>query len=245
MTERGAGSVGRGADWLSLGPSNLVWDRSGLTVLIDEVAAPMPRRIRGRIRLFPDAVEQCEWTLDPAGRHRWAPIAPCARAEIEFERPALSWSGAAYLDMNAGDRPIETDFVRWTWSRAAVPEGTAILYDVIRRTPAKRDARLSLALVGRASGGFEAFAVPPLATLPSTRWGIVRDTGMDPGTSPAVVSTLEDTPFYARSIIAGRLRGCEVTAMHESLSFDRFRAPWVLAMLPFRMPRAVRFFSGG
>jgi len=28
--------------------------------------------------------------------------------------------------------------------------------------------------------------------------------------------------------------------VHESLSLDRFRAPWVQAMLPFRMPRVWR-----
>ena len=49
--------------------------------------------------------------------------------------------------------------------------------------------------------------------------------------------TLEDAPFYARSVIATRLRGEDVTAVHESLSLDRFRAPWVQAMLPFRIPR--------
>ena len=26
-------------------------------------------------------------------------------------------------------------------------------------------------------------------------------------------------------------------AVHESLSLDRFRAPWVQAMLPFKVPR--------
>jgi carotenoid 1,2-hydratase len=28
-------------------------------------------------------------------------------------------------------------------------------------------------------------------------------------------------------------------AVHESLSLERFRAGWVHAMLPFRMPRAL------
>jgi len=34
------------------------------------------------------------------------------------------------------------------------------------------------------------------------------------------------------------LLGESVTAMHESLSLDRFRARWVQMLLPFRMPRA-------
>jgi carotenoid 1,2-hydratase len=34
--------------------------------------------------------------------------------------------------------------------------------------------------------------------------------------------------------------GTPAQAVHESLSLDRFRAPWVQAMLPFRVPRARR-----
>jgi carotenoid 1,2-hydratase len=54
-----------------------------------------------------------------------------------------------------------------------------------------------------------------------------------------VVATLQDTPFYARSVVSTEWYGTPATAMHESLSLDRFRTPWVQAMLPFRMPREV------
>jgi carotenoid 1,2-hydratase len=46
------------------------------------------------------------------------------------------------------------------------------------------------------------------------------------------------TEWPCRSVIDTHLMGESVTAIHESLSLDRFRAPWVLMMLPFRMPRA-------
>jgi carotenoid 1,2-hydratase len=55
-----------------------------------------------------------------------------------------------------------------------------------------------------------------------------------------VVKTLEDTPFYARSIVTSRVGGRPLTAMHESLSLDRFVSPAVQFMLPFRMPRRSR-----
>ena len=55
-----------------------------------------------------------------------------------------------------------------------------------------------------------------------------------------VLKTLEDAPFYARSVISAKLLGEPVTLMHESLSLDRFKMPIVQAMLPFRMPRALR-----
>jgi carotenoid 1,2-hydratase len=51
------------------------------------------------------------------------------------------------------------------------------------------------------------------------------------------VRTLEDGPFYTRSIMATRLLGEDIELMHESLSGDRFASPVVKAMLPFRMPR--------
>jgi carotenoid 1,2-hydratase len=52
-----------------------------------------------------------------------------------------------------------------------------------------------------------------------------------------VAETLVDAPFYARSVLNTRIAGQPVTAMHESLSLDRFSAGWVQALLPFRMPR--------
>ena len=51
---------------------------------------------------------------------------------------------------------------------------------------------------------------------------------------------LEDTPFYARSLLATTLLGEPVTAVHESLSMLRFRQRWVQYLLPFRMPRRAR-----
>ena len=74
--------------------------------------------------------------------------------------------------------------------------------------------------------------------MPPTRWRVRRQTRAEG--MMAVRATLEDTPFYARSLVATRLLGESVVLMHESLDLDRFRAPWVQAMLPFRVPRAWR-----
>jgi carotenoid 1,2-hydratase len=49
--------------------------------------------------------------------------------------------------------------------------------------------------------------------------------------------TLEDTPFYTRSILDTVLDGKPAEAMHESLSLTRYSSPWVKLLLPFRMPR--------
>lgn len=229
MTERRTHAVSRGADYLAIGPSALSWDGSGLTIQINETTAPIPRRISGTVRLFPSAIETRIRTLDTEGHHRWQPIAPCARVEVTLNRPALSWSGPAYFDTNNGDRPLEADFVRWDWSRSRLPGGTGILYDVERR-----DGPLTLAMTYADAGGVADFIAPPRVPLPRTLWRVERTISAG---APTVLETLEDTPFYARSVIAAEMQGHRVTAMHESLSMDRFTAPWVQAMLPFRMPR--------
>jgi carotenoid 1,2-hydratase len=235
MTERGAGALGRGPHWLAIGPSSLLWDQTGLIVTIDEVAAPVPRRIRGTVRLIPSAIETRMLALDDSGLHRWQPIAPCAEVEVSLTSPALSWRGRAYFDSNAGDRALEDDFRRWTWSRAVVPGGTTVSYDV---TPLAAKVAPRLAMRFDAAGGVADLPPLPEATLPRTRWGITRAVGTMRGHIPEVVSTLEDTPFYARSIVATTLTEGKAIAVHESLSLERFRTPWVRAMLPFRMPRA-------
>jgi carotenoid 1,2-hydratase len=66
---------------------------------------------------------------------------------------------------------------------------------------------------------------------------MARETRSDTDYMPRVRRTLEDSPFYARSLISTGLMGVEATAIHESLSLDRFRSGLVKAMLPFRMPR--------
>ena len=111
-----------------------------------------------------------------------------------------------------------------------------MLYDVERRD----GGDLGVAIRVRPSGEVEPLAPIPVVRLPRTRWGVARNTRADAGGVAQVARTLEDTPFYARSVLATHLLGEATSAMHESLSLDRFAAPWVQAMLPFRIPRALR-----
>jgi carotenoid 1,2-hydratase len=98
--------------------------------------------------------------------------------------------------------------------------------------------RRSLGICFDATGAVSTFEPPPDQALPSTSiWRIDRASQCDPDSIARVKKTLEDTPFYARSIIETKLLGQKVAAMHESLSLNRFRAPWVHLLLPFRMPR--------
>ena len=52
-----------------------------------------------------------------------------------------------------------------------------------------------------------------------------------------VQQTLEDTPFYVRSVLEAGVLGERVTAVHETLHIPRLVSTAVQGMLPFRMPR--------
>ncbi len=231
MTERT--SATRTADTLSIGPSTLHWNGTTLTIQIAERTLPTFGRLRGEIRVHPEALTGAAYPLDAAGHHIWTPLAPRAHVEVALENPALHWSGPGYLDSNHGDSPLEDAFSDWTWSRADLGDRTAILYEVTARTAP--GANLALAI--DRTGAITPFEPPPPALLPRTKWRVPRTTRADQGQAN-ILETLEDTPFYARSVLRTNLCGQPVTAMHESLSLNRFRTPIVQAMLPFRMPRA-------
>lgn len=235
MTERGERSLRREPSRLAIGPSAMAWDGRALSIDIEERGAPWPTRVAGRVRVEPVGVHGTSHALDADAAHTWTPIAPLARVTVEFTHPASRWSGHGYFDCNAGARPLERDFVRWHWSRRSDPDGAAtILYDVERRDGTHR----SIALSAPADGGAPTACVPPgRAPLSRTRWGVARTTRCDAGSTPTVVRTLEDGPFYARSVVRSTLGGVAAEAVHESLDLDRFTTPWVQAMLPFRVPR--------
>jgi carotenoid 1,2-hydratase len=236
MTERGCAQVRRSASSLAIGPSTVSWDGIALTIRIEETAAPIPSPLRGIVRVYPKALMNVTYPLDASGRHNWQPIAPCSHVEVQLQRPHLCWRGEAYVDSNCGGEPIEKAFRSWTWSRADLASGTAVLYAVNNDHGADKQ----LALLFKPSGTIEHFPFPSPIELTPTRWGIARETFADENHSVRIIRTLENAPFYARTLISTSLLGQRALAVHESLSLRRFRAPWVQAMLPFRMPRALR-----
>ena len=236
MTERRRTALRRAADTLSIGPSSLRWEDGTLVIRFDEVAAPIPSRLRGTVRLHPPALVGASFDLDGAGRHRWRPIAPRAEVEVSLDSPACSWRGQGYFDTNGGDEPLERGFRAWDWSRAHRPNDTLIFYDVARRT----GDEVSLALRIDPKGGLETVTAPPPFPLPGTFWRVPRTARGQGAEAPRLRETLEDTPFYTRSALDGCYGGERAEIVHESLSLDRLRSPVVRAMLPFRMPR--RFF---
>jgi carotenoid 1,2-hydratase len=235
MTERSAGALRRTATSLAIGPSALHWDGHALTIDVNEVTAPLPSRLRGHIRLTPTGLGRNIVMLDAENRHGWSPIAPTARVTVSMSQPARTWEGHGYFDCNWGARPLEADFAEWHWCRADIADGAAVLYDVTRRD----GSRFGVARRYTRDGNSVAFDAPPETPLARGLWLLPRATRTDPGTRARVVDTVEDSPFYARSVVEMHLLGERVTAMHEALSLDRFDTYWMRLMLPFKAPRAM------
>jgi carotenoid 1,2-hydratase len=233
LTERGSRRVARGARDLAVGPSSMEWDGTELRIAFDEITAPVPSRLRGRVRVRPLEVTGEVFALDAAGKHAWSPIAPVATAEVDLESPRLRFKGAAYFDANAGDEPLEQAFSSWSWSRSSRAGETAVTYDVLR---ADGSRGLFAKVFGAGGAARDLGDLQPMP-LGRTRWGVDRSIQVDGRTSPRLLRTLEDTPFYARSLASASFGGQASTVVHEALSLDRFKQGWVRFLLPFRMRR--------
>lgn len=231
MTERGRESLERSASHFRVGPSGLSWQDDRLVVEISERSAPFARRVAGRIEVQPDYFNTRRFELDAGGRHSWRPIAPAARISVDMQSPSVRWQGGGYLDTNAGERALEDDFENWNWSRGEAAGKTAITYAVNQRDGEQR----ALALSFDSDGKLREFSVPPEVQLPRTGWLVDRPARA--ASIPAVRRTLEDTPFYSRSMLDGQVDGQPARLVHESLAMNRFRSAWVRMLLPFRMPR--------
>jgi len=229
MTERSAAALERGVEWFRVGPSRLDWDGDRLRIDVRERAAPFAQRLEGRIVVRPAFLNLRAFALDACALHTWQPIAPAGEIDVEFTKPAVRWHGDAYFDTNAGARALELDFERWNWSRTGGAGRTSITYAVT--TTAGDERALALEFAG--DGACREVDVPPVVPLEMTGWRVARETRAH--SIPSVVRTLEDTPFYARSVLQSPDH--DAPTMHESLSLARFRSAWVRTLLPFRMPR--------
>ncbi len=233
MTERSRAQLTQTRDMLRVGPSAMHWDGNAMTIDINEIAVPIPRRVKGVVRLFPDQLSTTAFGLHEDGQHLWHPIAPRARVEVDMASPGISWRGSGYLDSNFGREPLEAGFREWQWSRAHLREDVAVIYEGERRD----GSDFAMALRYDRQGVWRDAELPPSAHLPTTSFGMPRRTR---GSNAHVTKTWENAPFYSRSALSSEIYGEPVRAVHESLSMDRFIAPLTQIMLPFRMPRLVR-----
>jgi carotenoid 1,2-hydratase len=199
-----------------------------LTVDLDERSAPFRRAIKGKVVIdMPAHTDRC-YALHSAGEHRWWPIAPTARVKVSLDAPSVSWEGSGYVDTNGGTVALEDTFTDWHWSRAEMgPEHCRIVYEA----HARDGETCLMTLFGGPKTGMASEHSPPRRDLSGGPiWRVTRPARSHQGFR--VQKTLEDTPFYTRSHLHDASGN---SVMHESLDLDRFSAPWVQRLLPFRM----------
>lgn len=234
MTERHGADCERTPDAFKIGPSRVHQDSQGLHFEIEERGMPLPRKLRGRVSVKYPYLNTKEHQLDHNGEHFWRPICPHIDVEVAFNDPALSWQGKGYFDMNHGSAPIQKGFDYWDWSRIPLADGNTHIRYV---TDPVAGTQRALNLIIDPNGSVQAGEETSNVSLPTTKiWQIKRRSGAINGHIPRIAQTMEDTPFYSRSLISvdGVANGL---GTHESLSCKRLRSPIVKAMLPFRMPR--------
>ena len=237
MTERGSSALKQSRTNLLIGPSDLSWDGTSLTINIDEWAMPIPFKVKGTLKLTPHGITQKTYQLDENGRHFWRPIAPSCDVECNMEAPDTSWRGHGYIDSNWGSEPLEDGFTHWDWSRAELKNGAGLLYDAFTKRGVNRQFILKFAR----DGSVEEMPAPPRKSLKKCPiWRIPRTT-LTEDSNPQITATLEDTPFYSRSQIQSEFDGEVCRAVHESLDLNAFSNPIVRCLLPFRMPRRANY----
>lgn len=234
MTERRRADTNRSDTEFKVGKSAVRLEDGRLIIEIDEIGAPFPRRLRGTVSVTLPYMASRDFQLDPNGRHFWSPACTHADISVDFDEPDLSWHGHGYVDMNHGSEPLQKGFDYWDWSRTPLEDGdTLIRYVTDPASGAQRDLHVRISpdgAVAEAKG--EASVDLPSTTL----WRINRRAGTLSGAAPTVRQTLEDTPFYSRSLLAYPT-GTSGLTTHETLDCRRLRSPIVKLMLPFRMPR--------
>lgn len=234
MTERDRRSVARGPDHFYVGRSGIERRGDAYLVRIDERSVPFGTPIKGSLRIVPDFENPASFALTDGDIHTWRPVAPVSRIELSLNQPGVRWSGSGYLDTNYGSRALEDDFIGWDWCRHGHTAGANITYTATLKNGTTR--RLGIAF--DATGAFSHTDVPPSTALPMAAWRVPRAANLDG--HPRVKRTLEDTPFYVRSLLE---TDDARAVMHESLSLNRFVLPWVRLLLPFRMPRRTSLVS--
>jgi carotenoid 1,2-hydratase len=237
LEERAISPRDRAADAVTIGGSTMRWEGDELVVDLDERTTPgshdFRAPVRGRVRFCPEARPQVGLAIDPEGRHRWWPVAPLGRIEVELSEPRVRFRGHGYHDANAGTEPLQAGFDTWSWSRTAGPTGARLAYDVRTRG----GSALSHSFLVRPGGGVEEAPPTTQIDLGRTLWGLRRPARVELGAETRVARVLEDGPFYARAVLDTHVEGAPARAMYETLDARRLHRRWVRYCTAYRMRR--------
>jgi carotenoid 1,2-hydratase len=200
----------------------------------------LPLGLEGRVVFTsdgPTAVPQeGPFVLDRAGAHRWAPVAPRCRVEVDLRSPNVRFSGSGYHDVNHGDEPLGAAFARWHWARSHERDRTRIRYDRALRDGTRRVLDIDHSRAGALVSHRDE---PRAMELAMGAWTLMEPAALrvDEQTILRDVRRVESSPFYAR-YTARTPKG--EPAVGEHLDLDRFGLPMMQKMLPFRARRAAK-----
>ncbi|MFH1132434.1 MAG: carotenoid 1,2-hydratase [Pseudomonadota bacterium] len=233
FTECTKENIERGCETFSVLGNEISWHGDFLSATFDLRSPVCGIPLEGYVRLYPARLFGQAVALDKRKKHFWHPVAPLSRIEVELKKPSISFQGSAYHDANVGLEPLSNGFKMWSWSRAEVRGRAIALYDGME----KDGSKFSLGRIFDPSGENTALGASSKVVLPSTRWLIPRQTRVDRTGSARLIRTLENSPFYARSLIETELEGEKTTCIHETLNLDRFNKKWVQFLFYLRMRR--------
>lgn len=226
----------RDATGVQMGQSSMRWRGDALVVEVNERTTPLgprflQRELRGTLVVHPEALTGRELSIDPDGEHRWWPVAPLARVSVDFPDLGVRFSGHGYHDANAAPVSLESTFEHWSWSRARLPDCAVMTYDVSCVSGAQRSRSFKVTRRGELTDFDEPWRTP----LGRSLWGLPRHAPADAGVSARIHRSLEDGPFYARTLVETRLEGRSVLAMHETLAGHRLRRRIVQRLAAYKM----------
>jgi carotenoid 1,2-hydratase len=234
MTEYGEKHISRNDTSYSVGNSQIEWKNNSVFLNIDEVSTPFPKRVKGTVKLVSEKYFLYSTWLDDAKKHRWGPIAPSSKIEVDFPDLGINWNGHGYMDSNEGDEALEVPFLGWNWARTSLEDGSALVfYDVKQKVGRER----VLPLRFFPNGEIKRIPPPPREDLPDTAWFMSRFMRAEPARPAHIIRSLEDTPFYSRCLLSAGLLGDRHLILHETLNLKRFSSFITKMMLPWRMPR--------
>ncbi|MCK7475444.1 MAG: hypothetical protein MZV49_22670 [Rhodopseudomonas palustris] len=202
MTERGRGHVERSATQLSIGPSRVFWDGSALNFEIDEVTAPIPSRIKGRVRVIPCAITQQAFTLN---EERQSPLVADRAVLARRSRAGKAQAALERRRLFRHERRRRADRTRLYGVGMVAAPRCATAPRFCTRPSAATAAELDLALQFDKSGAMQMFEFPTLHPLPRTPWRVStqraqpeRSRGGTHAGRLAVLCTLDDRHHAAR-----------------------------------------------
>lgn len=234
MTEFGKNHINRQYDSFCIGDSQIIWNGSSVELSINEVSTPIPKPVCGKVRITADKYFLYSTWLDDEKKHRWGPLAPNAKIEVDFPKLGINWEGHGYMDSNEGDEPLENPFLGWNWARTPLVDGSSLVfYDIKQKVGRER----VLPLRFLPDGEVKRIAPPPREDLPDSSWFLARFMRSEPVRPAHILQSLEDTPFYSRCLLSAGLLGDRRLVLHETLNLKRFSSKLTQMMLPWRMPR--------